>query len=176
MIANLISFFISRRLQHEPIYEALSHQDGIHLPRPGARGRSNLRVIDAMRPETGPIDSQTTIQEALHVISSLAVSAWPIAIGKRLLGLVTASHLENAADDGAGYRTVSEILAPLPRGHLDAGSFPHVHPDHPLDLALQRMGEMHLDVLPVVGRANVLEILGVITLPDVLRAYGIRSI
>jgi hypothetical protein len=36
------------------------------------------------------------------------------------------------------------------------------------------MGEMHLDVLPVVSRANVLEIVGVITLPDILLAYGIR--
>ena len=32
MIANLISFYISYRLQEEPIYEALQHQDGIHLP------------------------------------------------------------------------------------------------------------------------------------------------
>ena len=40
MIANLISYFISTRLQREPIYEALLHQDGIHLPTPdpGARG------------------------------------------------------------------------------------------------------------------------------------------
>ncbi|HXB72373.1 MAG TPA: chloride channel protein [Candidatus Acidoferrales bacterium] len=40
MISNLISFFISRRLQPEAIYEALSRQDGIHLPRSGAHRRS----------------------------------------------------------------------------------------------------------------------------------------
>ena len=32
MISNLIAFFISYRLQQEPIYEALAHQDGVHLP------------------------------------------------------------------------------------------------------------------------------------------------
>jgi CIC family chloride channel protein len=32
MIANLVSLFIASRLQHEPIYEALAVQDGIHLP------------------------------------------------------------------------------------------------------------------------------------------------
>src|SRR6202451_3989783 len=32
MIANLVSFFLSSRLQKEPIYEALAVQDGIHLP------------------------------------------------------------------------------------------------------------------------------------------------
>ena len=34
MIANLVSLFISgSRLQHEPIYEVLAYQDGIHLPK-----------------------------------------------------------------------------------------------------------------------------------------------
>src|SRR5438876_440352 len=32
MVANLIAFFISQKLQREPIYEALAHQDGLHLP------------------------------------------------------------------------------------------------------------------------------------------------
>jgi len=177
MISNLISFFISRRLQPQAIYEALSRQDGIHLPSSGERaGRGTLRVIDAMLSESRTIEPQATIREALERIRSLAVSVWPVASGNQLLGLVTASDLESAADDGAGYGLVSEILEPLRTGHLDTNNFPHVHPDHPLDLALRRMGEMHLDVLPVVSRANVLELLGVITLPNVLRAYGIRSI
>ena len=34
MISNLLSFFISYQLQEEPIYEALQHQDGLHLPSP----------------------------------------------------------------------------------------------------------------------------------------------
>jgi predicted transcriptional regulator len=121
------------------------------------------------------VEPQATVQEALDRIRSLAVSAWPVADGKRLLGLVTASSLESARDNGAGDRPVSEILAPLPKGALDAHNFPHVHPDHPLGLALQRMGDLRLDVLPVVSRANVLEIVGVITSADVLRAYGFKS-
>jgi CIC family chloride channel protein len=177
MISNLISYFVSRRLQPEAIYEALSRQDGIHLPRSGGHAaRGILRVIEAMPSETRAIEPHATIQEALDKMRSLAVSSWPVADGKRLVGLVTASHLESVADGGAGNRPVSEMLQPLPTGHLGADNFPHVHPDHPLDLVLQRMGEMHLDVLPVVSRANVLEILGVISLPDVMRAYGIRTI
>jgi CIC family chloride channel protein len=176
MISNLISFFISRRFQPEAIYEALSHQDGIHLPRSGAHAaRSSLRVMAAMSPELRTIEPQATVQEALDMIHSLAVGAWPVAGGKQFLGMATSSILETAAGQGAGHRPVTEILEPLPMGHLDADSFPHVHPDHPLDVALRRMGEKRLDVLPVVSRANVLEILGVIALPDVLRAYGIRS-
>src|SRR5580693_9470717 len=43
MIANLVSLFIASQLQHEPIYEALAIQDGIHLPSAGARQRSGQR-------------------------------------------------------------------------------------------------------------------------------------
>ena len=44
MIANLISFYISYRLQKEPIYEALQHQDGLHLPS-GLRYRQGLLIV-----------------------------------------------------------------------------------------------------------------------------------
>ncbi len=44
MIANLISFYISYRLQREPIYEALQHQDGLHLPS-GLRYRQGLLIV-----------------------------------------------------------------------------------------------------------------------------------
>ena len=174
MISNLISFFISRHLQPEPIYAALSRQDGIHLPGGAAHAqRSFTRVAQAMRSNAQPIERGATIAEALSLIHSLGVTAWPVAEGPRLLGMITASQLESAAEDGAGFRTVSEIMTPLPQGHLDAENFPHIHTDHSLDLALERMGDMHLAALPVVSRANVREILGVITLTDILHAYGI---
>jgi CIC family chloride channel protein len=32
MVANLLSFVISRRFQPAPLYHALLEQDGIHLP------------------------------------------------------------------------------------------------------------------------------------------------
>ncbi len=41
--------------------------------------------------------------------------------------------------------------------------------DHPLDTALRVMGEWPL--LPVVHRANLQQLLGVVSLDDVMRAY-----
>ena len=50
MISNLIAFYISQQLQHEPIYEALARQDGIHLPTEEHRFTARrLRVTAAMR-------------------------------------------------------------------------------------------------------------------------------
>jgi tetratricopeptide (TPR) repeat protein len=45
--------------------------------------------------------------------------------------------------------------------------------DHPLDVALRRMARSKLNVLPVVSRSNVRELTGLVSLQDVLRAYGV---
>src|SRR5215510_8263965 len=55
MISNLISLFISSRLQRAPIYEALAVQDGIHLPSSETRRRTQREIIKIMRtPEEIP--------------------------------------------------------------------------------------------------------------------------
>lgn len=173
MISNLISFFISYRLQREPIYEALCDQDGIHLPSGETRARHGaVRVEFAMRRDIQPFSPQTTAALALENLRQLGFSAWPIAEGHDLIGMITATQLENAGDQSAPSRTLAQILTPAPG--LSARDFPHVHADHSLDIALQRMGVMHLDVLPVVGRDNPRRLAGIVTLADVLRAYGIE--
>jgi len=53
---------------------------------------------------------------------------------------------------------------------------PHLHTDHALHLALERMSKCHLDVLQVIHRADIHKLEGVVMLPDVLDAYGIDRI
>ena len=48
---------------------------------------------------------------------------------------------------------------------------PHVHPDDPLDSALQRMGEAGLNEIPIVSRAGGARI-GSLSTQDILRAYN----
>jgi CIC family chloride channel protein len=56
MVSNLVSFYISYKLQRTPIYEALAHQTGIHLPSGETRqGVAHLRVSAAMRPPDGSV-------------------------------------------------------------------------------------------------------------------------
>src|SRR6267154_1345265 len=62
MISNLVSLFISSRLQRKPIYEALAGQDGIHLPSAESRISSGQRrVFQAMRPATEILTVDMTI-------------------------------------------------------------------------------------------------------------------
>ena len=82
-----------------------------------------------------------------------------------MIGVVRLQDLKRGNNDGLGNRRLSEIL--------DAGEFPHVHADHSLHMALDRMGASQLDVLPVVSRANVHHLEGIMTLPDVLVLYGV---
>jgi chloride channel protein, CIC family len=51
--------------------------------------------------------------------------------------------------------------------------FPHVHADQGIDLALERMGANQIDILPVVSRADIHIMEGVVTLSDVLESYGV---
>ena len=56
ILANTIAYVISRVLQPVPIFEELTHQDGLYLPSmEELREESNLRLEDAMQPVTVPI-------------------------------------------------------------------------------------------------------------------------
>jgi CIC family chloride channel protein len=166
MISNLVSFFISSRLQREPIYEVLARQDGIHLP--GAESRSverQRRVISAMRPATEILDSESTVQEAIEKVRASAFHSWPVTDKLGVEGVVSLSTLQKALQESGGAsRRLKEFV--------DVHEFPHLHGDHPLSVALERMGTTHLDVLPVVSRADVHKLEGVVTLHDVLSFYG----
>jgi chloride channel protein, CIC family len=59
---------------------------------------------------------------------------------------------------------------------VSGDQFPHLHVDQPLSLALERMGATHLELLPVVSRADVHRLEGVVTLQDVLRFYGFSGV
>lgn len=165
MISNLVSFFISSRLQREPIYEVLAHQDGIHLP--GAESRSvegQRRVIRAMRPATEILGADMTVQGAMEKVHTSAFHSWPVSDKSGLIGMVTMTTLQKALADSGASRTLQELI--------DPHGFPHLHVDHPLSVALERMGTTRFDVLPVVSRADVHKLEGLITLQEVLTFYG----
>ena len=50
MVANMLSFAISRRYRKEPVYHALMRQDGVHLPDAKRREKRGATARDLMRP------------------------------------------------------------------------------------------------------------------------------
>ena len=165
MISNLVSLFISSRLQPEPIYEALAIQDGIHLPSSEARQRHGQRsVLGIMRSPTQSVSGELTVRQAIEQLGANHSRAWLVADQRGAIGIITLWRLQHELTEGADKK-----LAEL----VDVVHFPHVHSDQALDLALERMGANQVELLPVVSRADVHKVLGVVTLDDVLHAYGI---
>jgi CIC family chloride channel protein len=165
MISNLVSLFISSRLQHRTIYDALSLQDGIHLPSAESLRESGHRQVSiAMIAATDLLTSELTVQEAMEKISISKFRAWPVVNKRGVVGVVSLLTLEKELALNAT-KPLSELVNSM--------VFPHVHADQSLDLALNRMGTEQLELLPVVNRANIHKLEGVITLSDVLNSYGV---
>ena len=173
MIANLIAYFISTRLQEEPIYEALLHQDGIHLPL-GERAREALLMVgNAYQRGARLISAEERVQRVLEGLEPER-GAWPVVDQNGLRGMVTLAQLEEAVKTGRGKDSIGTLVPdPGPRTELDIATFPHVHLDHSLDTAMRRIAESGFNALPVVSRSNIRDIKGTISLQDVLAAYGV---
>jgi CIC family chloride channel protein len=168
MISNLISFFVSYRLQRQPIYDALAQQEGVHLPTAeSSEQRSRLQVQSVVRQADEPLPAETDPRSAAEYLRRKELNAWPVAQGERLLGLLTMRQLGGDAIESKG--AVGELFDGRPPST-------YVHPDESLSLALERMGGAGVDALPVVSRADIRQLLGVITLPEVLRAYGLQPV
>ena len=169
MIANLISLFIASRFQHEPIYEALAIQDGIHLPSAESRQRLGQRqvvtVMQTVANNFAPVE--TKVCDALEKVRSSKHQTLLVTDRRGVVGVLAQSTLEQAQAESAD----KEI-----GGLVDAMDFPHVHADQGLDLALERMGRHQLEMLPVVNRANAHQLDGIVTLRDVLKAYGVSPL
>src|SRR5208282_3551767 len=164
MIANLISLFIASRLQHAPIYEALAVQDGIHLPRAETRRRYGERQVrKVMQTANQLLPAEITVREALERVRSSEIQSWLVADRRGVIGVINLARLEQELAEGADQK-VGKLV--------EAVVFPHVHPDQGIDLALERMGANQIEILPVVNRADIHKLEGVVTLRNVLHAYG----
>jgi chloride channel protein, CIC family len=166
MISNLVSFFISSKLQGKPIYEELAHQDGIHLPTVETRQQGGLRqVSQAMRPVAEVLSAEMTVEEAMDKTRKSSASAWVVCDERGVRGVLSRKMMEEVARQGGGATPLVELITTV--------EVVHVHPDHPLNVVLVRLGASQLDILPVVSRANVRQLEGIVTLKDVLTLYGV---
>jgi CIC family chloride channel protein len=166
MIANLVSYFVSKKIQSETIYEELARQDGIHLPIAGSRVRPDARVVGQVmhKPEEVLIATMT-VEEACTLAERSGLSTWPVVDDQGIIGLISAETLRRMKDEGKSAMPLAEVV--------DPAGFPHLHSDHSLDIALERMGASGSRVLPVVSRFNMQEMLGVVYLSDILNAYRV---
>lgn len=160
VIANLVSLFISSRFQKQALYEALAIQDGVHLPSAASRQQQvQQKVIRVMRTANSTLSAETTVREALELAIGSESRTWIVVDRAGVVGVINLSWLKQEVAEGID-KKLGEVLNTL--------VFPHVHADQRLDLALERMGTNQIEMLPVVSRADVHKLEGIVTLYDAL--------
>ncbi len=164
MISNLISFAISKKLQPEPIYEALALQEGVYLPAAGGREEGDsVTVSEVMSRDASLLPVTASLDEAREWLSREGCNSWPTGLEDRVAGIVTRGRIEGAGPEAV---KVGDVLE-------NRGGFPYVHPDQAVALALGRMRDAGVDVLPVVSRASIGKMVGTVTRAEILSTYGV---
>ncbi|MGD1209877.1 MAG: chloride channel protein [Candidatus Acidiferrales bacterium] len=165
MIANLVSYFVSRKIYQEKLYEGIARQDGIHLPETGLRVHRDARTVSQVmhKPEE-VLAADITVQEASASAKNSGLSCWPILDGRVLAGVVSGDALDRLLKEGKAEMRLGQVIDPI---------FPHLHSDQSLDIALERMGAAGVQMLAVVSRFDARELLGVVYLTDILNAYRV---
>jgi CIC family chloride channel protein len=163
IVANTFAYVISRGLQPTAIFDVLTRQDGLDLPSmEEQREEGILRVEDAMRPVTSPaLDAEKTLDQLFQSLDGDSPDVLLVRLNPTGWSSVTKQELEKMLKDGKGDLTLSSLLA--------GPHIPYLHPDHPLETALRYVDRWPL--VPVVNRADLRKLEGVISEHDVLNRY-----
>jgi CIC family chloride channel protein len=166
IVANTFAYVISRALRPAAIFDTLSRQDGLELPSmEEQREESILRVEDAMQPPARLIlDADDSLEKVSKLLAgqSQEDDIYLIRFHPAAWNSITREEVKTLVQEGKGGQSLKSILA-------GGGQIPYLHPDQPLDVALRYVDRWPL--VPVVNRANLRDLEGVITQHDVLERY-----
>jgi chloride channel protein, CIC family len=162
LVANMISYLISRKLQPVPALEQITRQDGLYLPAlEEEREQEVLTVEDAMRPRPAIIlDSLKPISDAWDVVQASTENYFLVRRPTNSVAVLSRDDLKKLMD-GHDFRPLEETQK--------LTVVPYLHPDEDLQVALRQATNYPL--VPVLSRANVSRILGVIDISDIMKAY-----
>jgi CIC family chloride channel protein len=163
IVANTVAYLISRNLQPIPIFDILTRQDGLVLPSPEEqRDEAILRVEDAMQPVPATIlEGSEPVEQAALRVHNLPDKVFLVRMAPTGWSTLPRDLLERLMTEGKGALTLTSVLPTQP--------LPYLYPDLPLDSALRHVRQVELT--PVVNRADLGELEGVVTRDDVPSRY-----
>jgi CIC family chloride channel protein len=162
LVANMFSYLISRKLQPVPALEQITRQDGLYLPAlEEEREQEILTVEDAMRSRPAIIlESEKTVADAWTVVEATNEEYFLVRRPSNSIAVLSREDLKKLMD-GGDLRPLEETQS--------LSVVPYLHPDEDLQVALRQTTNYPL--VPVLSRANVSRILGVISLQDIMETY-----
>jgi CIC family chloride channel protein len=163
IVANTFAYVIARGLQPTPIFDVLTRQEGVELPSmEELREESILRVEDAMQPPSDPvIEGDDSVDRVAARFTQTSKDVLLVRLKPLGWSNINRDEVSALIKEGKGVDTIGSILA--------ARQIPGLHPDHPLDMALRYVDRWQM--VPVVNRANLRKLEGIITQRDVLERY-----
>lgn len=163
IVATSIAYLLGRTLQPCSLLELLRRLDGMCLPTiEEQEPQPVLQVQDAMQaPDFPVVDSSLTLRQAWREVVN-----WPG-------DLIFVRHADEGwtVIDRSMLDQLEAISDPQQRleDMMDASRMPQLYPDLPLDTTLRHLHQW--SVLPVVSRANVRKLEGVVTMAAVMARY-----
>ena len=163
MISSLIAYGISRTYQKVPLFDLLARQDGILLPSTEERREQMvLTVEDAMQPDAAIIvEPGDKVADAVKRLEGKPKALHLLRVRPGEWNLVDRDDLLRLAAEASQPHTISEVRS--------NGPAPFVFRDMSLEEALRWAGDW--TALPVLSRADLSKLEGVVTLEDILRAF-----
>ncbi|HET7104353.1 MAG TPA: chloride channel protein [Terracidiphilus sp.] len=163
IVANTFAYVISRGIHETAIFDVLTRQDGLELPSmEEQREEGILRVEDAMKPPIGPILNAANLPSWSARLTNVKLpGVMLVRVEPSGWSSVTRKEIESLSDADRGGTHLRSVLANR--------QLPCLHPDQPLDMALRYVDRW--PVVPVVNRADLSQLEGVVTQSSVLERY-----
>ncbi len=163
IISTMIAYVISRAYQKVPLFDLLARQEGLVLPSVEERREMMaLAVEDAMRADgvivCEPADQLADLSRRAEANAEAALL---LRVKPGEWWLLDREELMRRAPDASPKTTAIHVKS--------KGPLPYLFRDQTLEEALQEIGDWPL--LPVINRANLAKLEGILTLPDTLRAF-----
>lgn len=162
MVSSLIAYLISRQYQEVALFDMLTRQEGLILPSIEERREQEAFLVeDAMRTDAAFVLRPA---ESIADIARKAESKKDVPVLLRVRAgewrLLDPDDLQRLANDGAPVHSASEVKS--------KGPLPLLFPDESIEEAMRWLGDW--TVIPVVSRADLGQLEGVLTFQAVLKA------
>ncbi len=142
MVANMLSFVISRRYQPVPIYHALLEQDGVRLPPPLGGDRPVAWTAGSIMSDAFVVlPADLTIAEAMSRAAAQPDRALFVGMPGGVRSMVSFARLEAALAEQRGEQAIGLVAEPAPEA---------LGPESPGDEVLRRLA-LDARPLPVVA-------------------------
>ncbi|MFH1727800.1 MAG: chloride channel protein [Pseudomonadota bacterium] len=168
MISNLISYAISQKFHKVPIYNALSMQDGCHIPSHEQEEELKHFVAeDAMNIHFESMNYDLSVVVATKDFD-LKFSYYPVLdrFGD-LLGMVSSDKIKEEFVKHHYQKKIAKIA------NRDLSI--HAHPDQSLEFLMHTMHENHVHTIPIVDREDTKKLIGIVSKSDILHIYGLDT-